>query len=229
MTPCFCGETVALPHLISGCVSLALGAPSRCLPVLLMSSPLAAGRYRAAMARLVLVNGAPGAGKSTLAHAFAQDEWMTLALDIDGIRHALGRWEEDPLASGLQARRLTLALAGEHLHAGFDVIIGQYLSRTPFIEDLERLAESYGAQFCEFILDLDVATLAERLAERVENPNRLEHVVNNRLVGPEDADALVLSIEPLREQRPRALWLDASGTPSATLETLRTALQAPTP
>ena len=206
-----------------------ISSPSRCLPVLLMSSPLAAGRYRAAMARLVLVNGAPGAGKSTLAHAFAQDEWMTLALDIDGIRHALGRWEEDPLASGLQARRLTLALAGEHLQAGFDVIIGQYLSRTPFIEDLERLAESYGAQFCEFILDLDVATLAERLAERVENPNRLEHVVNNRLVGPEDADALVLSIEPLREQRPRALWLDASGTPSATLETLRTALQPPTP
>lgn len=79
------------------------------------------------MTRLVLINGAPGSGKSTIAQALAQDRAMTLALDVDGIKHSLGRWEEDPLASGLHARRLTLALAGEQLQAGFDVVIGQYL------------------------------------------------------------------------------------------------------
>jgi predicted kinase len=181
------------------------------------------------MTRFVLINGAPGSGKSTIAHALAQDEPMTLALDIDGIKHALGCWEEDPLASGLHARRLTLALAGEHLHAGFDVVIGHYLARTPFIEDLERLAERHGARFYEFVLDLDAAALAKRLAERASNPNRLEHAVNNRLVGPEDADALVQTIEPLRKQRPRAFWVDAAEPLSSTLEILRAALRAPTP
>jgi predicted kinase len=187
------------------------------------------GRYGLAMTRLVLINGAPGSGKSTIAHALALEKSMTLALDIDGIKHSLGRWDEDPLASGLHARRLTLALASEQLRAGFDVVISQYLARSPFIGDLERLAERHGAQFYEFVLDLDAAVLARRLAERASNPDRLEHAVNNRLVGPEDADALVQTIEPLRQRRPRACWVDAAGSLSSTLDILRAALPAPTP
>jgi len=116
---------------------------------------------------------------------------MTLAVDIDGLKHSLGRWEEDPSAWGLHARRLTLALASEQLRTGFDLVIGQYLARISFIEDLERLAERHGARFYEFVLDLDAATLAKRLAGRVRNPDRVEHTVNNQLVGPEDAAALV--------------------------------------
>lgn len=88
-----------------------------------------------------MINGAPGSGKSTVAHAVAQDRRMTLALEIDTIKHSLGRWDEDPQASGLDARRLDLLLAGEHLGAGFDVVIGQYLARTGFIEQLEKLAD----------------------------------------------------------------------------------------
>jgi predicted kinase len=181
------------------------------------------------MACLVLINGAPGSGKSTIADALAQDKPMTLALDVDGIKHSLGRWDEDPLASGLHARRLTLSLADEQLRAGFDVVIGQYLARVQFIEDLEQLAERHGARFCEFVLDLDAAALTKRLAERASNPDRFEHVVNNRLVGPNDADALVQTIESLRHRRPRAFWVDASGSVASTLDILRTALRAPTP
>ncbi len=81
---------------------------------------------------------APGSGKSTLAEAFAQDVPMTLALDIDAIRHSLGRWEEDPSASGLLARRLGLALARQHLTAGYDVVVGQYVARTDFSREHQR-------------------------------------------------------------------------------------------
>ncbi|MDX6299377.1 MAG: hypothetical protein QOF53_591 [Nocardioidaceae bacterium] len=181
------------------------------------------------MNRLVLINGAPGSGKSTIAHALAQDKSMTLALDIDGIKHSLGRWGEDPLGSGLQARRLALALADEQLLAGFDVVIGQYLARTPFIEDLERCAERHGAQFCEFVLHLDAAALAKRLAERASDPDRIEHEVNNRLVGSEDAGALVQTIEPLRQQRPGACWVNAAGPLASTLGVLRAELRTRTP
>ena len=130
------------------------------------SGVLRARRYCRAVTRLVLINGAPGSGKSTIASALAQDSRMMFALDIDAVKHSLGRWEEDPSASGLHARRLSLALASEQLRAGFDLVVGQYLAKTAFIEDLEQLAERHGARFCEFVLDLDAAALADRLAAR---------------------------------------------------------------
>lgn len=49
--------------------------------------------------------------------------------------------------SGLQARRLSLRWAVQHLDSGYDVVIGQYLARMSFIESLERTAEQAGAQF----------------------------------------------------------------------------------
>ena len=48
------------------------------------------------MTRLVLINGAPGSGKSTLADGLAQNQPMTLALDVDVIKHSLGRWSDVP-------------------------------------------------------------------------------------------------------------------------------------
>lgn len=97
---------------------------------------------------------------------------MTLALDVDVIKHSLGRWDEDPSASGLHARRLSLTLAEGHLSAGYDVVLGQYLARTPFIEDLAALAQRLDVRFFEFVLDLDAPTLAARLALRASDPPR---------------------------------------------------------
>ena len=176
------------------------------------------------MTRLVLINGAPGSGKSSLAEALAQDQAMTLALDVDLIKHSLGRWRDDPLASGLHARRLSLALAREQLSAGYDVVLGQYLARSQFIEDLARSAAELDAQFFEFVLDLDARALAERLATRSTTPTRPEQLVNNSLLGPDDAESLVQSLEALRTTRPGAVWIDARGSLPSTLQLLRSAL-----
>jgi len=176
------------------------------------------------MTRLLLINGAPGSGKSTLADALARDQPLTLALDVDRIKHSLGQWNEDLVASGLQARRLALALAREQLGAGYDVVLGQYLARTEFIEELERLAGELGVRFFELVLDLGAPELAERLAVRSRAPTRPEHGVNNGLLGPEDAAGLVTSLAWLREARPRAVWVDARGSLAETLDSLRAAL-----
>lgn len=172
----------------------------------------------------MLLNGAPGSGKSTLARRLADDRAMTLALDVDTVKHALGRWDEDPPAAGRHARVLALALAGTHLDAGHDVVVGQYLARTPFIEELAVCAAQHGARFVEVVLHVDAASLAERLAGRTSAPDRPEHAVNNRLVGPDDAAGLVASVERLRPLRPGAVWVDARGSREATLRLLRSVL-----
>jgi predicted kinase len=173
------------------------------------------------MTRLVLINGAPGSGKSSLAAALAADQPLTLALDVDAIKHSLGHWQDDLLASGLHARRLALAVAREQLGTGYDVVISQYLARTDFIEELERLAAEVDVGFLEIVLDLSAPALAGRLATRSASPTRPEHQVNNRLVGPDDAADLVASLEGLRRSRPRAVWVDAAGSLTATLDLLR--------
>lgn len=149
---------------------------------------------------------------------------MTLALDVDALKHALGRWRDDPIASGLHARRLALAVAREHLRAGWDVVVGQYLARTDFIEQLERVCVESDAVFVEVVLELSPSELAARLASRAAAPSRTEHLVNNQLAGPDDAPHFIESLRSLRETRPDAIWVAAHGTVAETLDRLRTVL-----
>lgn len=158
---------------------------------------------------LMLLNGAPGSGKSTLAAALAARTPRALALDIDGLKHSLGGWEDDLRASGLQARRLAVALIRQHLGDGHDVILGQYLARTSFLEELEQLAAECGARFIEVALILDEATLAERLSARRRRPDRPEQRANDRHVSPEEAGELIASIEQVLRRRPDARRLEA--------------------
>ncbi|MGA0567437.1 AAA family ATPase [Rathayibacter sp. KR2-224] len=176
------------------------------------------------MARVVLINGAPGSGKSTVAHALATHRRMALALDVDQLKHSIGGWEEDPNGSGLHARRLALALVDEQLRSGHDVFVGQYLARTAFIEALQDAAERGSASFHEFVLDVDPERLAHRLDRRAQSPSRPEHGVNSRLVGPTDALRLVQSLAGLRTSRPSAIWIDGNGTLEETVASISAAI-----
>ena len=175
---------------------------------------------------LVLLNGAPGSGKSTLAALLAAQRPLALALDIDTLKHALGGWDEDLQASGLQARRLAVALIRQHLAVGHDVILGQYLARTAFLEELEKLAADCGAQFVEAALVVDEETLAQRLADRRAAPDRPEQAANDRFVGPADAPDLVQSIDAVLAERPAMRRIDARGCRDEVLTALGALLSA---
>lgn len=174
---------------------------------------------------LVLINGAPGAGKSTLAAALVQDRPQALALDIDQIKHSLGGWADDPQSSGLQARRITLAMVRQQLGDGFDVVIGQYLARTEFIDALEELAREVGARFVQAILIVEPEELARRLEQRRCRPDRPEQPLNDR--HPVTAAAGVRSIEALGAVRPEAVRVDAQGAAEDVLARLRRATGFP--
>lgn len=103
------------------------------------------------MARLILLNGAPGVGKSTVARRLVDVRPLALLLDLDVVRSWLGP-SDDVTASYLAARGVSLAMASERLRSGHDVVVPQYLGRPEFVVELESLAGATGSTFVEIAL-----------------------------------------------------------------------------
>ncbi len=62
------------------------------------------------MPRLILLNGPPASGKSTLAARFCDTRPFMLNLDVDVIRSLLGSWQNDPHAALLLLLQILLDL-----------------------------------------------------------------------------------------------------------------------
>lgn len=114
---------------------------------------------------LLLINGAPGVGKSTLAQRYADDHPLALIIDIDSIRTHLGQWT-DVDESKLVARDLAVALARAHLLDAHDVVVPQYLGRPEFRERLQLLATETDVAFMEVLVTDDADRITQRFRAR---------------------------------------------------------------
>lgn len=128
------------------------------------------------MPRLILINGLPAAGKSTLAEMLADDHPMMLVIDIDLVRGMLGGWSEQPRESGIAARRIAIEMARTHLASGLDVVVPQFLGRIEYVQELERLSRDTDAAFREVVLrSASSAVAAEQFRVRSQSPETKQH------------------------------------------------------
>ncbi|GHE94658.1 hypothetical protein GCM10017786_29650 [Amycolatopsis deserti] len=118
------------------------------------------------MPRLILLNGPPACGKSTLAGRYVDEHPLALNLDDDRLRSLISRWRDDPRTAGRLARDVALAAARAHLTSGHDVVVPQFLGRTTFIEQLDGLAREVDATFHEIVLLDSKENTLRRFAER---------------------------------------------------------------
>jgi predicted kinase len=170
---------------------------------------------------LVLVNGPPASGKSTIARAVVARRPLALCLDIDVVRSMLGTWLDRPDEAGLAARALAVAMARTHLAAGHDVVVPQFVGRESFVDELSDTATSSGARFVEIALIIDSATAIASFRDRSATPTHPTHVDAADLVARStSADPVgemydrymkLLARRP-RAQRVEVVWGDVETT-----------------
>jgi predicted kinase len=138
---------------------------------------------------LILLNGPPASGKSTIATWLVAARPLALNLDVDAVRGALGAWIEQPHESGLAARRLAIAMAATHLQNGHDVIVPQLLARDTFVLELEAVAEQTRARFVEVALLADRDDMIRAFEARRSSPENQQHRDAQQLVENSGGDA----------------------------------------
>jgi predicted kinase len=167
----------------------------------------------ATVARLIMLNGPPAIGKSTIAARYVHDHPMALDLDLDRIRSLLGRWRDDRTAAGLATRAIGLAAARAHLHGGHDVIVPQLLTRPELLDSMAEVAQQTGAEFIEIVL-LDAAdSSVRRFAERTDRGTDPAHVELGAIVAADGGEAVLRSyhhrLVTFLTDRPNAIVIES--------------------
>ncbi|MFN2539198.1 MAG: AAA family ATPase [Mycobacteriales bacterium] len=91
------------------------------------------------MPRLILLNGPPGIGKSTIAQRYVDEHPFALCLDLDVLRGQLGGWRQDETRSGELARDLSIPMIRAHLGSGYDVVVPQFVALPAYLDRLTEL------------------------------------------------------------------------------------------
>ena len=160
------------------------------------------------MPRLILINGQPACGKSTMARMYAAGHPLTLVLDIDRVRGCLGRWREDLPSASRAARAIALAAARAHLRAGHDVVVPQLLGRPDFLAGLEHAARDTGAGFAEIVLLAGKDEMLRAFADRAASARPADiaaHDLAGHPAGDADLAAMHDRLTALLATRPGAM------------------------
>jgi predicted kinase len=125
------------------------------------------------MSRLIVLNGPPGVGKSTVAARYGAEHPGTLVCDIDVLRTFVSGWDADYTGAGARIRPAALAMIGAYLRHSGDVVLPQLLAREEELDRFVSAGTDAGAEVVEVLLAADVETCVRRFAARdLASPHR---------------------------------------------------------
>ncbi|HEY9252563.1 ATP-binding protein [Nocardioides sp. NBC_00850] len=180
------------------------------------------------MARLILINGMPGVGKSTLARRFAADHPGTLVCDIDLLRTFISGWRDDFIGAGARIRPAALGLIRGYLSESGDVVLPQLFARVSELRRFERAAHDVGAEFVEVMLETVEDDALRRFHGRDDGSDPWHPIVREIVAesgGDEHLRAYAAKLADLVAQRPATKVVPTvAGEVDATYDSLRAAL-----
>jgi hypothetical protein len=135
--------------------------------------------------RLILLNGMPGVGKSTLAERYRAQHPGVLLCDPDRLRSMIGG---DPREAVGAVRTLALAMAAAHLRSGHDVVVPQLVADEAQLRRFVAAAEEGGGELVTVMLVDDLSH--EERAMRLPYDGTHPPGVRDDLAGVEGGERL---------------------------------------
>ena len=165
------------------------------------------------MARLILLNGPSGIGKSTIAARYAADHPGVLNCDIDVLRTLVGGWQDDFIGAGGRIRSAALALMTAYLRGGDDVVLPQLVARVTEVERFERAAIEADATFVEVLLTDDVEASVARFNARSTTGElqRVTHGIVSADGGDDGLRRMHAALLEVVEARPATQLISTTG------------------
>jgi cytidylate kinase len=156
------------------------------------------------VARLILLNGPPGIGKSTVAARYADEHPGTLNCDIDLLRTMIGGWEDDYAGAGALIRPVALAMITVYLRESGDVVLPQLLARESELERFVAAGTAASANVSEVLLMADPETCVVRFEARdaTSPQHRAARETVNRAGGTETLRQYHAALTDLTARRP---------------------------
>ncbi len=116
--------------------------------------------------KLILINGPPGVGKSTVAEKLHKAIPLSYLLEIDALRRNIANYREQVKESGELSYDVSTAIVEACFNAGSDVIIDKAISDIEVIDSFFQVAKKYNANIYEFILNASKELVIKRAENR---------------------------------------------------------------
>jgi predicted kinase len=117
--------------------------------------------------KLIIINGSPATGKSTLALRLHEALPMSLLVDVDAWRRLISGYRENKKESLKTAYKFTIAAIDAYLQTGHDVVVDKaILGANEVLEDLIMCGKKHGANIFELILTADKDMVVQRAERR---------------------------------------------------------------
>lgn len=123
--------------------------------------------------KLIILNGPPGTGKSTISQKLHQELPMSILVDIDQLRRWINGYRENKKQSGVLGYELAKSVIASGLESGSDIIVDKVILDSDVIDSIIKIGKDYKADTYEFILSASKEATLARADKRGYRPGSL--------------------------------------------------------